>query len=218
MTALAYVGQMTEVTIQTSDGVQLEAELFVPDEVRAAIVITHPNPLMGGDMYTPVPSALWRALPELGLAGVRFNFRGVGRSTGEHDKGVAEQLDVMAALEYLDFEVPGAPLLLGGWSFGADVSLAIDDDRVQGWFLAAAPLKVVAPATMPARSKSAPKVFAVPEADQFSPPAVVAEETADWTNSTITVISGTDHFFGGAMDQLDRAFAEFVNATVPATP
>ena len=66
------------IRVTTADGVELEAELFVPESPRAAVVVAHPNPLMGGDMHTPVVAALWRALPALGAAGVRFNFRGVG--------------------------------------------------------------------------------------------------------------------------------------------
>jgi alpha/beta superfamily hydrolase len=208
---------MTDVTLQVSDGVELEAESFVPESPRGAVVITHPNPLMGGDMHTPVPGAFWRALPELGVAGVRFNFRGVGRSTGTHDKGQAEQLDVAAAISHLAEAAPGVPLLLAGWSFGADVSLASDDERVAGWFLAAAPLKVLDPATMAARASAAPKMFAVPENDQFSPPAVITEATTDWQNTKMTIIGSTDHFFGGAMPELIEAFSTFVKATLAAS-
>jgi alpha/beta superfamily hydrolase len=200
----------TEITIETSNGVALQAELFVPDGARAAVVIAHPNPLMGGDMYTPVPSALWRALPDLGAAGVRFNFRGVGRSTGTHDHGRGEQLDVAAAIEAVVAAAPDVPLVLSGWSFGADVSLAIGDDRVQGWFLAAAPLKVIEPTAMAAASSGAPKLFAVPELDQFSPPAVVSAATAGWINTSLTVIEGADHFFGAQLPSLTAAFTAFV--------
>ena len=198
----------------TSDGVELEAEVFVPEAPRAAIVIAHPNPLMGGDMYTPIVAALWRTLAELGLAGVRSNFRGVGRSTGSHDQGVAEQLDVLAAIDHLAGLTSDVPVLLSGWSFGADVSLAIDDDRVQGWFLAAAPLKVIDPSTMAAATSSAPKLFAVPEHDQFSPPATTAVTTEDWLNATTTTVHGTDHFFGGQMPALIDLFKTFVDSVL----
>ncbi len=106
----------SEVSITTSDGIELEAELFLPASPQAAVLIAHPNPLMGGDMHTPVPAALWRTLPELGLAGLRFNFRGVGRSGGTHDKGRGEQLDVTAAIDALMTGTGDVSLILSGWS------------------------------------------------------------------------------------------------------
>lgn len=201
-------------TITTSDGESLQAEVSVPASPRAAVVVTHPNPLMGGDMYTPVPAGLFGALDRLGVAGLRFNFRGVGSSTGTHDKGGAEQLDVVAAVEHLGALVPGVPLLLAGWSFGADLILTNADDRVAGWFLAAAPLRVVDPTTMAARLSPKPKLFAVPADDQFAPPSVIEPAVADWLNTTITVIERADHFFGAQLPVLIERFEAFVDDAV----
>lgn len=200
-------------TITTSDELVLEAELFMPDEPRAAVVITHPNPLMGGDMRTPVPDGFFRALDGLGAAGLRFNFRGVGKSTGTHDKGQAEQLDLAGAIDHLAGLVPDVPLLLAGWSFGADVALTSADERVAGWYLAAPPLRVVDPSTMSAQSSAAPKVLAVGEHDQFAPPATVTEITQGWTATRIDVINGSDHFFGAQMSELIAGFTTFVKET-----
>ena len=202
-----------ELNLSTSDGETLQAEMHVPDAPRAAVVVSHPNPLMGGDMYTPVPAAFYRSAVEHGAATVRFNFRGVGKSTGTHDKGQAEQLDVAAAIDTVTQAAPDVPLLLCGWSFGADVILASADERVAGWFLAAAPLKVLEPATMAARSSAAPKVFAVPQNDQFAPPASIESATNEgWGNVSIEVIGGADHFFGSAMPNLVTHFTTFLKA------
>jgi len=169
---------------------------------------------MGGDMYTPVPAGFFGALTDLGVAGLRFNFRGVGSSTGTHDEGGAERLDVAAAMNHLAEAVPGVPLLLAGWSFGADVSLTIDDDRVAGWFLAAPPLRVVDPADMAARSSAAPKVLAIGDADQFNPPAKAETTTADWQNTNIHVIPNADHFFGPQLPTLVDQFSQFVRSVI----
>lgn len=204
------------ITLATSDGEELQAELFLPDTApRAAMVICHPHPQHGGDMYTPVPAALFRSLDELGLAGVRFNFRGVGRSTGTHDDGKAERLDVVAAIDALAAAAPDVPLLAGGWSFGADVSLAVDDERVAGWFLAAAVLRVVDPSEMPARENAAPKRFAIGEVDQFASPDIIEPQLDSWTNTTSVTIPGADHFFGGLMQPVVDAFGDFVNEIAP---
>ena len=199
------------VMIPTADGEMLEAEVFLPDAPRAAVVITHPHPLMGGDMYTPVPAGFFRSLDGLGLAGLRFNFRGVGASTGTHDEGGAERLDVAAALEHLAEAAPGVPIVLAGWSFGADVSLTCDDDRVAGWFLAAPPLRVVDPSEMAAQSAAAPKLLAVGENDQFNNPEAAAATVAEWQNTTVEVVPGADHFFGPQLPLLVDKFTAFVN-------
>lgn len=197
--------------ITTDDGVSIQAELFVPAEPTAAVVIAHPNPLMGGDMYTPVPAAFFAALESIGAAGVRFNFRGVGSSGGTHDKGVGEKLDLAAVVDVAVAAAPGLPLILSGWSWGADLSLTSEDPRIAGWFMAAPPLKVFAPDTMAARVSTAPKVLACPEHDQFNPPSTCVASTADWTNTTVQTIDGCDHFFGGQLDALTARFAAFIS-------
>lgn len=202
---------MADVMIPTSDGESLQAELYLPETPRAAVVITHPHPQMGGDMYTPVPAGFFRATAGTDVAALRFNFRGVGKSTGAHDKGGAERLDVTAALEHLAQVAPEVPLLLAGWSFGADVSLTVDDDRVAGWFLAAPPLAVVDPSEMAAQHSSSPKILAIGENDQFNPPDKAAVTVAGWQNTSIQIIDGADHFFGAALPALVAQFSDFVN-------
>ena len=82
----------------------LEGVLELPDTAGApyaAAVICHPHPLYGGNMYNNVTSALKKGLLELGIACLRFNFRGTGQSEGAHGEGVDELEDVRAALDYL---------------------------------------------------------------------------------------------------------------------
>src|SRR6478672_5683326 len=113
-------------TVTTRDGVTLEAELAsAPDgEVaQAGIVLCHPHPLHGGTMRSIVISALFAALPDAGITCLRFNFRGVEESGGEHDFGDGARHDARAAIESIGTRLPpSAPLVLAGWSFGADVT------------------------------------------------------------------------------------------------
>lgn len=206
-----------QTSISTSDGEALEAELHLPASPQLAVVITHPHPLMGGDMHTPVPGGFFRAAEhaEVAAAALRFNFRGVGRSTGTHDKGGAERLDVVAAIDHVGEAAPNVPIVLAGWSFGADVSLTVADDRVAGWFLAAPPLRVVDPTDMAAQHATAPKVLAIGEQDQYNPPADALTTTASWQNTTIETITGADHFFGPALPDLIARFETFINSLAP---
>jgi alpha/beta superfamily hydrolase len=209
-------GDIEAVTVQTADGLTLEGERARPTAadppVRGAVVLAHPHPQQGGSMRSLVTSELFGALPGRGLTVLRFNFRGVGASEGVYGEGVDERADVVAGLDLLapEAEAAGGPLVLAGWSFGADVSLAVTDERIAGWFLAAPPLRTQ-PDAYAAAHDPRPKCFTIPERDQFRPPDGVREVTADWTNIEIHVVPGADHFLVGrtkvAVDLLDAFVA-----------
>src|SRR5258706_104046 len=92
---------------------------------RAAAVVCHPHPLHGGTMHNHVTYRLAQAWRDAGVACVRFNFRGVGRSTGAHDEGRGEVDDAAAALDWLAQQTPGVPLYASGFSFGSRAALAL---------------------------------------------------------------------------------------------
>jgi alpha/beta superfamily hydrolase len=90
-----------------------------------AAVVCHPHPLFGGTMHNKVVYQTAKSLDSLGLAVLRFNFRGVGKSAGTHDNDDGEQGDVRAALDFLTAEFPAAPQLVAGFSFGSRVGLRV---------------------------------------------------------------------------------------------
>lgn len=95
-----------------------------PDTARRGVaVLSHPHPLHGGTMHNKVVTILERSMLELGLATVRFNFRGVGHSAGEYDDGIGETDDLAAVCDWVRATRPGDTLWLGGFSFGAYVTL-----------------------------------------------------------------------------------------------
>jgi uncharacterized protein len=104
---------------------QLEAILKEPPSPTAAAVLCHPHPLGGGTMNNNVVYRVAKAMVDGGIAVLRFNFRGVGASTGRHDGGVGEEDDALAALDVLAQRYPGLPLWMAGFSFGARVGLTV---------------------------------------------------------------------------------------------
>ncbi len=99
--------QLQSVEIPAPHGF-LEGLLRMPDSLpardgspRMAAVMCHPHPLYGGTMHTKAVFRIAQALVDLGIPTLRFNFRGVGRSTGSYDHGRGEREDVRAALDYL---------------------------------------------------------------------------------------------------------------------
>jgi alpha/beta superfamily hydrolase len=112
---------------------QLEAILKEPASPVAAAVVCHPHPLGGGTMNNNVVYRAAKALNEAGLVVLRFNFRGVGASTGRYDGDTGEQEDALAAVDLLAQRYPGLPLWMAGFSFGARVGLTVGarDARVE---------------------------------------------------------------------------------------
>jgi uncharacterized protein len=110
----------------------LEALLKEPAGALRLAVVCHPHPQGGGTMNNNVVYRLAKALEARATVVLRFNFRGVGRSTGTYADGVGEAEDVRAALDFLVARHPGLPLWLVGFSFGARVglSVAVADQRV----------------------------------------------------------------------------------------
>jgi len=86
------------------------------------VVICHPHPLFGGTMHNKVVYTIARAFKELQIRTVRFNFRGVGTSTGEYAHGIGETEDLLAILQWIKQVSPAAPIWLAGFSFGSYVA------------------------------------------------------------------------------------------------
>lgn len=104
--------------------IELACALPEVADARAGVaILCHPHPLQGGTMHNKVVTILERSLLELGLATVRFNFRGVGKSEGVHDNGIGEADDVVAIAEWLRAVRPDDTQWLAGFSFGSYVSL-----------------------------------------------------------------------------------------------
>jgi alpha/beta superfamily hydrolase len=109
------------ISLRTSDGETLEARWDVPSQPTGVVVLCHPHPLQDGSMMAPLLIAVTTRLNERGFAVLRFNFRGTGASTGQHDYGDGELLDLTAAVAAA--RETGLSLHLSGWSFGAAIAL-----------------------------------------------------------------------------------------------
>jgi hypothetical protein len=198
------------VSIVTDDGHTLEGELAVADRERCGMVLCHPHPQFGGTMRSIVISALFGALPAVGVTCLRFNFRGVEGSEGFYDEGRGERLDAAAAVGTLaDRLSPATPLVLTGWSFGGDVALSTVVPRLAGWLAVAPPLHFVdEPPAVAADPR--PKLLALAEHDEVRPPAEVEAQVRSWPSTEVVVVDGASHFFVGRTDRLAELAQRFV--------
>jgi alpha/beta superfamily hydrolase len=111
----------------------LEALLDEPaGEPRAVAVFGHPHPLHGGTMHTKALYQAAKAMPRIGVAALRINFRGVGRSAGTFDEGEGEKEDFRAAIAFVHERFPDLPIWAAGMSFGSWIAMTTgaEDTRV----------------------------------------------------------------------------------------
>jgi len=139
------MGDARKVWIEGPAG-KLEAALREAHESRGAVVLAHPHPLYGGTLDNPAVFHADRELNRRGLTTLRFNFRGVERSDGFHDEGRGEIGDVAAAAAWVSALLPGRPLILAGYSFGARcvIAHAIADRTVAGVVAIGLPVRIYA--------------------------------------------------------------------------
>ena len=205
------VATTESLTLQTTDGLALEAEVVIPDESVGAAVLTHPHPRHGGNMRSMVPGELIRELPDRGIATLRFNFRGMGNSQGSFDDGNGERLDVVAAIDTLHEVVEGLPLIVCGSSFGADTAFSVDDPRVTAWCGLAPPLRQEKlPLMESVAADERPKHLIIAERDQYRVPDNIAEVISGWQNTSMNVVPGADHFFVGRLHMAIQMCCDFV--------
>jgi uncharacterized protein len=198
-------------TLITADGVTLEAELALPKSTRCGMVLCHPHPQYGGTMRSIVISALFDTLPPRGVACLRFNFRGVEGSEGTHDFGNLERVDAETAVGALHDRLPqGTPLILTGWSFGADMALSVRDQRLSGWMAIAPPLASVHDLDGLAADPR-PKLLALAQHDEYRDPDEVAKIADRWANTDVHIVGGASHFFMGRTDRLAQLASDYVD-------
>jgi alpha/beta superfamily hydrolase len=197
-------------------GITLEGRL-IPGSGPGGAVITHPHPRFGGSMANNVVWAAARALTSRGMAALRFNFRGVGRSTGAYGGGVEEAADVAAALDFLKSRAP-APYYLVGYSFGAAVAgrALLQGLSADGAVMVAPPIAFMDMAFLP--QVPGLKLIIVGDRDELCPLPSLRELLAAGPTpagdaaappAEIRVIEGTDHFFGGAEELLFKILRDF---------
>ena len=187
---------------------RLEAILMRPEGAPvAAAVVCHAHPLQGGVMHFKVVFRAAKALQHEGLAALRFNFRGVGRSEGVHDQGRGEQDDARSALDQLETRFPGLPLVLGGFSFGSSMALRVGaaDERGRALFALGFPASMVADTSFLDDCRK-PRLFVQGANDPFGGEQEIRALIERLPPPrTLVVVPESDHFFTGHLDALQDA-------------
>jgi alpha/beta superfamily hydrolase len=212
-----------EITLHTSDGLELVGELALPPERPpvATLVCLHPLPTAEGMMDSHVLRKASYRLPALAdLAVLRFNTRGTtsarGTSQGEFGEGETERFDVAAALEYTEYHDLPRPWLLG-WSFGTELALKWGrDPLVEGAILLSPPLKRAGDADLDAWGADGRPVLAlVPEFDDYLRPAEARERFKRVPQAEVVGVDKAKHLWVGE-PYVRTVLNEIVKRVAPA--
>ena len=199
----------------------LEGELWTPDgdDPAPGVVVAHPHPQRGGSMNNNVVMALCEGMLAAGIASLRFNFRGVGRSGGTYDDGVGEGQDILGAIAYLA-EQPGIVadrLGLAGYSFGARLSLSVASEAAS-----VRALLCVAPPLREPVQVHCPFAVLIGDRDQNLAAGVEAYASCLPDPTRLRVVAGTDHFWLGfesvLVETARHFFAEVLAAPAKLAP
>jgi alpha/beta superfamily hydrolase len=200
-----------------SGGLKLEGLLVMPEDSRPARagVVCHPHPLYGGSMYNNVVDAVLEAMWKLGWATLRFNFRGVGQSEGEHGDGAGEAEDAAAAVRFLGEQtgLSASSLALAGYSFGAMAAAAAAPGiaNLGALTLIALPLRMADAAAL--KGFAGPVILLAGDQDMYCPAVQLEALQRDLgARAQIRIIEGADHFFGGFEEDLAAAAESMLKA------
>ncbi len=179
---------------------------YVSKRVTHLAILCHPHPLYGGTMHNKVIYSIAMALNQIGYATVRFNFRGVGRSSGTFNHGIGEQRDVEAVLDHFHRLYPDAYIVIGGFSFGAKVGLLVAsrDERVSAVIGVGVTVDVADFSFLYDYEKA--KLILQGTKDQYGS----VSSLQDWFNKLqepkkLVLIEGAVHLFDGKLTELKSA-------------
>lgn len=196
---------MAETNVSFScGGLHLEGVLERVPGTRG-VVVTHPHPLYGGDMDNPVVRTICRAYRRQGLSTLRFNFRGVGESSGRHGRGVGEREDVRAAGAYMT-GLGITEIDLAGYSFGAWVNVGAAEGFSR-MAMVSPPLAFMdfgTPAPLPNLH-----LIVTGSRDDIAPPHLIEKVRLTWNPAAVfKVLTDADHFYSGFLKTLEDTIAD----------
>ena len=184
--------------------IDLDGRLAMPPAATTGAVVCHPHPQYGGSMDNDLVVALTEALGSAGIATLRFDFRGVGASGGRFDDGRGEVDDVRAAAALLRAELGVPRVALVGYSFGSVMALRAgcsEQDQTSGMIAIGPPVRMLGLDFL--AGCRVPLALVTGDRDQFCPVDTLETMRERYAPaSTLTLIPGADHFFGGHLTAL----------------
>lgn len=190
---------------------QLEIMVTEVDHANTAAIICHPHPLYGGTMRNKVVTTLMQVFRDLNMPTVRFNFRGVGKSSGSFADGVGETEDLLAVVEWAKSHFKVNNIWLAGFSFGGYIAArATETVRPELLITVAPQASRFTAEKMPIIS--CPWIIVQGEQDEVVPPSeVYALVDALQPKPILIRIPNAGHFFHGQLVELKNKIGETIS-------
>lgn len=191
---------------------KLEAILKEPSGApKGVALVCHPHPLGGGTMHNKVVFRVAAGSVDAGLVTLRFNFRGVGASTGEHEEVAGGRDDVRDALNYMATEYPGEDLTLAGFSFGSrtGMEVGISDERVDRLISIGTPVDKYGDYEF-LTTVQKPILFIHGDKDEFGSVESVRRLADRIPTAELVVFENCGHFFDRHLDDLRNTVRDWI--------
>lgn len=207
---------MADIIFSGPEG-RLEGKYHQAEDKHAPIaVVLHPHPLYGGTMNNKITYQLYQSFAKAGFSVMRFNFRGVGRSTGKFDDGIGEMTDAATALDWVQLQNPDAATCwIAGFSFGAWIALQLVMRRpeIEGFICVSPPANMYdfgflspCPARGLVLQGDRDDIVSLPTVDTL----VEKLRAQKGMHCDYKTIGGADHYYRTTMDELKTSIDGFV--------
>ncbi len=180
-------------------------------EPKGVGLVCHPHPLGGGTMHNKVVFRAAAGLVDAGLITLRFNFRGVGASTGKHEDVAGGREDVRDALGYLATEYPDEEITLAGFSFGSRTGMEVgmSDDRVVRLISIGTPVDKYGDYEF-LTTVQKPILFVHGDRDEFGAVENVRKLVEQIPGAELVVFENSGHFFDDHLDELRQTVRDWM--------
>lgn len=194
----------------------LEAVLTVPLNANEKLIalLGHPHSLQGGTMNNKVVTTMARSFKELGLASIRFNFRGVGQSAGAYDAGIGESEDMLALRDLCQQKLArDSRFIFAGFSFGSYVAYRAAAQSAPALLITVAP--PIHHYDYQEYKAPRPWVIMQGEEDEVVPLPLVLDFANQFSPAlALYRFPGTSHFFHGKLTELKASLLEAIKTQV----
>ena len=195
---------------------RLEALYRELQDPAAVAIVCHPLPTHGGSLHNKVVFRAARGLENANVATLRFNFRGVGQSTGTFDGGEGEQDDFLAALAWVRKQHPARRVLAGGFSFGSWIAsrAGCEVPEIAGLFLIGTPVNKYDFGYL--RHCEKPMLFLHGTQDEHGDVAKLEKLAEQVRNAESVIVTGADHFFTKQLEAVEETMRSWAAELIEA--
>jgi alpha/beta superfamily hydrolase len=203
----------------TNNNIELEAEYYQSKYhiKNPAVLLCHPHPHYGGNMYNNVVSAIFNGLVHKDIPSLRFNFRAVGKSTGMHSNGEGELSDTKSCIDFLLNKKNHEEIVICGYSYGAAIGCSAINysDKIVGYIAISFPWDFMGAKKYKELSQSEkPKLFIQGNLDNLASYSQFEKHYNFYNDpKKLKIINGADHFYWSYEDQVSSEVLDFYKLT-----